>query len=76
MRLLPAPEGPTASTVTMSDGSMTPAATPGARLRLTVEALQPGAAMRVAPTSRSRCFEPATGSSGTPYTQGSWKSPP
>ena len=31
-RLLPAPEGPTASTVTMSDGSMTPAATPGARL--------------------------------------------
>ena len=26
----------------MSDGSMTPAATPGTRLRLTVEALQPG----------------------------------
>ena len=34
----------------MSDGSMTPAATPGARLRLTVDALQPGAAIRVAPT--------------------------
>ena len=31
----------------MSAGSMTPAATPGARLELTVEALQPGAAMRV-----------------------------
>ena len=59
LRLLPAPDGPTASTVTMSDGSMTPAATPGARLRLTVEALQPGAAMRVAPTSRSRCLRAA-----------------
>ena len=58
-RLLPAPDGPTASTVTMSDGSITPAATPGARLRLTVDALQPGAAMRDAPTSRSRCFAPA-----------------
>ena len=33
LRLLPAPLGPTASTETMSDGSITPAATPGARLR-------------------------------------------
>src|SRR5690606_15547603 len=66
-RLLPAPDGPTASTLTMSAGSMTPAVTPGARLRLTVEALQPGAAMRVAVRSFSRCLEPEpAGSSGTP----------
>ena len=58
LRLLPAPLGPTASTVTMSEGSMTPAATPGARLRETVLALQPGAAMRVAPTSCSPLLPP------------------
>ena len=55
---------------------MTPAETPGARLRATVLALHPGAAMRVAPVRRARCAPPATGSSGTPYVQGSWKSPP
>ncbi len=64
LRLLPAPLGPTASTLTMSDGSITPAATPGARLRLTVLALQPGAAIRRRADEVLALLAPADGQFG------------
>ena len=73
---LPAPLGPTASTVTMSSASITPAAMPGASESATVLALQPGAAILVAPRNASRCLvtlpsSPRSSNSGTPYCQGS-----
>ena len=52
--LLPAPEVPTASTATRSCGSITPAAMPGARPSVIAVTLQPGTAIRVAPTRLSR----------------------
>ena len=61
----PAPEVPDADTATMSAGSASPAASSGARARMTAVAWQPGAATWRAARIRSR----APGSSGRPYTQ-------
>ena len=66
LRLLPAPEGPTASTDTRSAGSMSPAAMPGWRPRVTAVTLQPGTAMRRAPTSSVRWRPSDVISSGRP----------